>query len=83
LTRKANAMPAGGGGGGWAKMNDVMAANRAKRQAQTFGTGSVKGDGHGGTTGDRVLAERKARTSIPAGVLMGEIENFDGADRAA
>jgi hypothetical protein len=32
LTRKANAMPAGGGGG-WAKMNESMAANRAKRQA--------------------------------------------------
>jgi hypothetical protein len=33
LTRKANAMPAGGGGGGWAKMNEDMAANCAKRQA--------------------------------------------------
>jgi hypothetical protein len=83
LTRKANAQPAGGGGGGWAKMNESMAANRAKRQAKTFGTGSVHGDGHGGTTGDRIFAEQKtkARTSIPAGVLMGEIENFDGADR--
>ena len=31
MTRKANAMPAGGGGGGWAKMNEDMAAKRAKR----------------------------------------------------
>jgi len=40
LTRKANAMPAGGGGGGWAKMNENMAANRAARQNLTF----VKGN---------------------------------------
>jgi DNA methylase len=33
LTRKAKAMPAGGGGGAWAKKNEEMAANRAKRQA--------------------------------------------------
>jgi hypothetical protein len=45
LTRKANAMPAGGGGGGWAKMNEDMAANRAKRQARTFGTNAVVGNG--------------------------------------
>jgi len=40
LTRKANAKPAGGGGGGWAKMNESMAANRAARQNLTF----VKGN---------------------------------------
>jgi hypothetical protein len=49
-------MPAGGGGGGWAKMNEDMAANRAKRQASV-------------------------RTSTPAGVTFGEIQNFDGAGR--
>jgi hypothetical protein len=45
LTRKANAQPAGGGGGGWAKMNESMAANRAKRQARTFGTNATVGNG--------------------------------------
>ena len=33
-------MPAGGGGGSWAKMNESMAANRAARQNLTF----VKGN---------------------------------------
>lgn len=30
---KANALPSGGGGGGWKEMNEKMAANRAKLQA--------------------------------------------------
>jgi hypothetical protein len=45
LTRKANAQPAGGGGGGWAKMNESMAASRAKRQARTFRANAAAGNG--------------------------------------
>jgi len=72
LTRKANAMPAGGGGGGWAKMNEDMAANRAKRKAnaRVFGQDLMRGE--------HVVGER---TSTPAGVTFGEIKNFDGAGR--
>ena len=59
-------MPAGGGGGGWAKMNEDMAANRAKRQANAR------------VRGEHVVGQR---TSLPSGVTFGEIENFDGAVR--
>lgn len=35
--KKANAMPSGGGGGGWAEMNEKMAASRAALQAEALG----------------------------------------------
>jgi hypothetical protein len=72
LTRKANAMPAGGGGGGWKKMNEDMAANRAKRKAnaRVFGQDLMRGE--------HVVG---GRTSTPPGVTFDEIKNFDGASR--
>jgi DNA methylase len=66
LTRKANAQPAGGGGGGWAKMNADMAANRAKRQAQTFGTNAAVGNGG---MCDQVVGGRKPETASLKGEL--------------
>jgi DNA methylase len=62
--RKANALPAGGGGG-WAKMNESMAANRAKRASGnlTF----VKGNRHAEDLDDtsrRILEPTITGTSI-------------------
>lgn len=57
--RKANAEPAGGGGGGWAEMNRQMAANRAKRLAAARAPGEIPG---GMTFGAMTMSDGAERT---------------------
>lgn len=74
---RPNAQPAGGGGGGWAKMNEKMAENRAKLQGSAIPGGLVYGamtmqDGAERTiTGtsifDPVLCELSYRWFCPPG----------------
>jgi DNA modification methylase len=61
-------MPAGGGGGGWAKMNEDMAANRTKRRtAAAPGLTWVGGNRNAGELDDtsrRILEPAATGTSI-------------------
>lgn len=83
--RKANAEPSGGGGGGWAAMNQKLAESRARKQAGlSYGTqdwvqrkieaGEIEGgmaSGHSGTSiFDPVLTELVYRWFCPPGGLV-------------
>lgn len=73
MPRRANAEPAGGGGGAWAAANRRMAENRRKLRpadARVWGQDLMRGEHIVG-----------APSAIPAGLLFGEIGNFDGAGR--
>ena len=64
--RKANAQPAGGGGGGWAKTNEQMARNRADLLAQAGHDGESAGQ-TGTSIFDPVLCELAYRWFCPPG----------------
>jgi hypothetical protein len=65
MPRKANALPSGGGGGGWAKMNEDMARNRAaiQRVALTYAKGRSVDDPDLDDV-SRKLVEQSSGTSI-------------------